>query len=59
MSLKEINEMPTCVDIIPVGCKGVHESTLRSFNILRKVKDYLNRGIEHKLILELIEEMEG
>lgn len=35
---------------------GVHESVLRSFQILEKVKDYLKRGVPADVILELIDE---
>jgi len=59
MNIKSISEMPTCVETIPAGCKGVHESTLRAYQILKKVKNFLERGVPQDVILELVEEMES
>ena len=59
MEIKSISEMPTCVDSIPVGSKGVHESTLRAYQILERTKDFLKRGVPQDIVLELIEEMES
>lgn len=51
MKLSEIANIPTCV-----GDK--HESVLRSYHILQKVKDYLHEGVPPKVILEIIAELE-
>lgn len=59
MKIYEIREMPICVDEIPAGAKGVHESTLMAYQILQKVKSYLRRGVPADVVMELIEEMEG
>lgn len=61
MKITDIVEMPTVVDRdkIPLGCKGVHESTLRAYNILCKVKYYLYKKVPAEIISELIDEMEG
>ena len=58
MNIKEISELPSTVQRIPTHGFGVHESTLRAYQILRKTKDYLKRGVPADVILELIEEME-
>lgn len=52
MDLFEIVNFPTVVE-------NNHESVLRSYHILQKVKDYLQDGVPHKVILEIIEELEG
>jgi hypothetical protein len=57
--LQDIQKIPTCVDAIPAGAKGVHESVLRAYQILERVKDYLRRGVPGDVTLELIKEMEG
>lgn len=51
MKLFEIVNFPTAV-----GDK--HESLLRSYHILDKVKDYLQDGVPYKVILEIVEELE-
>lgn len=59
MRISDIREMDTCVDKIPFGARGVHESCLRSYNILTQVKCYLLKNVPNDVILELIDEMEG
>ena len=59
IGIAEIAEMDTVVRSIPAGSAGVHESTLRSWHILMKVKDWLQNGVPGDVILSLIEEMEG
>jgi len=44
--------------VIQSGCKGVHESTVRSYHILERVKGYLRKDTPTDVILELIEVME-
>jgi len=58
-SIAEIQELKTTVHSVPKDCSGIHESTLRSYQILQKVKDLLNRGTPTDVILELIWEMES
>ena len=58
MTIREIQARATCVDSIPFGSKGVHESMLRAYQILKRVRDWLTRGVPAAVILELIDEME-
>ena len=58
MRITEIQKMPTCINVIPQGATSVHESCLRAFNILNKVKDLLNKKVPSDVVLELINEME-
>ena len=58
MTISEIANRPRIVTEIPVGSKGVHESILRAFSIVEKVKYLLENDVPGKIILELIEEME-
>ena len=51
MTITEISKMPTCID-------NVHESALKAYQILEKVKVFLRAEVRSDLILELIEEME-
>lgn len=59
MLISEIKNRSTRVDEIPSSCTGVHESTLRAFQILEKVKHLLENKVSNNIILELIAEMEG
>jgi hypothetical protein len=59
MKITYIANLPTSIIEIPEGCLGVHESTLRAFQILEKVKYYLEKDISKEMILELIKEMEN
>lgn len=52
MKLLEIAEMPT-------GINNFHESTLRSYQLLQKVKEYLLEEVPNKVILDLIHEVES
>ena len=58
MRITEIQQMPTTVKEIPTGSTGVHESCLRAFNILNKVKYLLSKNVPNDILLELINEME-
>lgn len=58
MNIKSISKKPTSVCSIPAGCKGVHESTLRAYQILERVKGWLEKGVPADVILELIREIE-
>ena len=47
------------IEGVPIHNKqSCHESLLRGFQILQKVKDWLKRGVPADVILELVEEME-
>ena len=61
MKISEIAKYPTCIDRdgFSPGSTGAHESVLRSYHIVRKVKDLLQRGTPTDVVLELIEEMEN
>lgn len=61
MSIIEINKVPTVVskDNLGENSTGAHESILRSYNIVMKVKDLLRRKVPADVVLELIEEMES
>lgn len=43
---------------LPTTYKGGHESILKAYQTLQKVKDYLKRKCPADIILELIEEVE-
>ncbi|HHT9145634.1 MAG TPA: hypothetical protein ACFYD4_08140 [Candidatus Wunengus sp. YC61] len=59
MKIYLIRQLPTCIDSIPERSNGIHESVLRSYNILEKTKAYLKEGVPPKVVLELIDEMEA
>lgn len=52
MRIKQIRELPTVID-------NTHESVLRAYQILEKVKVMLERGDSPDTVLELIDFMEG
>ena len=58
MTITSIRSFPTTITAIPVGCRGVHESTLKAYQILGKVKELLHKKVPSEVVLELIEEME-
>jgi hypothetical protein len=45
-------ELQKCLD---EGCKGVHESVVRSYQVLQLVKDLLDKKVDHEVILQIIE----
>ena len=59
MSYDAIRRASTCIKSIPPGCRGVHESVLRGYQILSKVKELLKEGTSAGIVLELIELMES
>lgn len=59
MNIIEIAKMPTDVRQIHEGSSGVHESVLRAYQILEKVKELLDAGTPTEVVMELIETMEG
>ena len=50
----EIRQMPTVVESIPSGSRGVHESLLRAYNILGEVIGMLARGDSSETIQAFI-----
>ncbi len=56
MNIIEISKMPTV--ITEIQGKGVHESTLKAYQILQKVKEMVKRGDSKETILEIIETCE-
>ena len=64
LTWREIAEMPAIIsprlgETLEPGCRGVHESVLRGYQLVAKVKDYLARGVPADVILELIDEVES
>lgn len=61
MDYLKIRDLPTVIDeeFLSLGAKGIHESVLRSYHILEKVKFLLQEGCSSAVILEIIELMEG
>ena len=59
MRLQEIIKIPTVIKEIPDGSTGVHESCVRSYQILNKVKYYLSKNVPNDIIIELIDELEN
>lgn len=59
MKIAEIMEFPTHINHNTVNGTRYHESLLRSFHILRKVKDLLGKGTPPDVVLEIIEHIES
>ncbi len=57
--MQTINEISFLPTTIREASGNTHESIMRAWNILEKVKDYLRRGVPQDVILELISDMEG
>lgn len=55
-TISEIQKIPTAYGDAP---ERVHESVMRAYHIVEKVKDYLKRGVPNDVLLELISDMEG
>lgn len=61
----EIQKVPTSISReelqqhVVSGCAGVHESVLRSYQVLQQVKRLLSKGVPPDIISELIEVMES
>jgi len=51
MTLAEIREMPTSIDL---PSNGIHESVLRSYQIVGKVRELLRAETPHCVIEEII-----
>lgn len=55
MTFDEIRKYPTIVTEIPIGSNGVHESCLRSWHILEKVREMISDSATSRdMMLELI-----
>ena len=52
MKLFEISKVPTVMN-------QTHESVLRSYHTLQKVKDYLRLEVPHKVTLDIVDELES
>lgn len=65
MTITEIAAQRTQLDtlyvqgILGTGIKGFHESLLRSFHIVNKLRELLEQGTPPKVILEMLDVMEG
>lgn len=62
MRITEIAALPTTIETRDpkyVGCLGVHESVLRAYQIVVKVKELLAAGTPAPVVLELVEDMES
>lgn len=59
MSILEIAAMPTVVKEVPANCNGIHESMLRSYQILALVKRWLADNTPPSIVLEVIAVMES
>lgn len=57
MTLHEIRDFPTSIDTGPNSGR-VHESVLRSYQIVQKVKELLNQDVAPQVILEVIDDLE-
>ena len=64
-SIQEIKGFPVTLDYEAISASltaghpaGWHESLLRSYHILAKVKEWLSLGAPPSVVLELIEELE-
>jgi hypothetical protein len=57
MKITELVAFPTTVNSAKHG--RVHESVLRSFQLVRKLEEWLQCGVSAKICLELIDEVMG
>ena len=55
MKIDDIQSRPTCYESDGQKC---HESLLRAFHIVDKVKELLEKNTPPSVVLELIEQME-
>lgn len=52
MTLADIRDMPTCIG-------NSHESVMRSFHVVGKVKELCELKVPHASILEIISDLES
>ena len=60
MTIFEIAEMPTSLSreyVLKSPAVGWHESLLRSYHVVQKVRELLQKGTPNEVTLELIETM--
>jgi hypothetical protein len=64
MNIRQIKEFPTSLDreyvesrLRQLSLKGFHESVLRSYQTLEKVKELLRINTPPEVVLEIIEEI--
>lgn len=55
MTLSELRSMPEVINTIPVQSRGVHESMLKSYQVLQKAKDWLRQDVPGSVVLEMID----
>lgn len=58
MSLDEIRNFPTTIDT-GINSKRVHESVLRSFQVVQKIKELLDKNTPAPVLLEIIDDLMG
>jgi len=56
MTLSDIRKIPTVIDEIEPSATGAHESVMRSFHVMRKVKEWLELRVPHETIIEMIDD---
>lgn len=56
MTLEEIRKFPTCVDDGP-NKKRIHESCLRSFHIVEKVKELIEAQCPPSVMRQIIDDL--
>ena len=54
MTIAELAEWPTTLDTGPNGTR-VHESVLRSYQVLQKAREWLMKGTPPDVVLEMID----
>ena len=62
MTWNELASLDTCISkekglaiLNSSKCTGIHESVLKSFQVLSKVEEYLKMKVPHSVILEMLE----
>ena len=59
MKLAEIRQMPTVLKPEEMVAGGCHESVLRSYNIVVKIKELLTADCPPAILLEIIEDLQS
>ena len=54
MRLKDIREFPTTID---AGGNRIHESVLRSYQIVLKTRELLEQGTPPELVIEIMDDL--
>ena len=58
MKIHEIKKMPTLFKLSDTATGGIHQSLFRSYHLLDKVVDWLQKGVCPEVVLEMIEDIE-